>query len=102
VEESELMTPTVAAATANPFVGPHALTETDSLFGRSVELRTLHDLLIAERIVLLYSPSGAGKTSLLHAGLKRLLVQDGLVVRPTIRVAHEMPPALGDLSARNR
>jgi WD40 repeat protein len=96
------MTPTVAAATANPFVGPHALTETDSLFGRSVELRTLHDLLIAERIVLLYSPSGAGKTSLLHAGLKRLLVQDGLVVRPTIRVAHEMPPALGDLSARNR
>ena len=29
----------------------------------------LLDLLIAERIVLLYSPSGAGKTSLIQAGL---------------------------------
>jgi WD40 repeat protein len=96
------MTTTVASTTANPFVGPKALTEEDRLFGRSVELKTLHSLLNAERIVLLYSPSGAGKTSLLHAGLKRLLVQDGFVVRPTIRVTHEVPPSLGDQSLRNR
>jgi len=96
------MTSTVVSATANPFVGPKALTEEDTLFGRSVELKTLHAMLIADRIVLLYSPSGAGKTSLLHAGLKPLLVQDGFVVRPTIRVTHEVPPALGEHSPRNR
>ena len=31
-----------------------------------MELKTLHAMLIADRIVLLYSPSGAGKTSLLR------------------------------------
>jgi WD40 repeat protein len=102
VEELEPMTPTVASTTLNPFVGPKALTEEDQLFGRTVELKRLHSLLNAERIVLLYSPSGAGKTSLLHAGLKGLLVQDGFVVRPTIRVTHEMPPSLGAQSLRNR
>jgi WD40 repeat protein len=96
------MTSTVASAIANPFVGPKALTEEDSLFGRSVELKTLHAMLIADRIVLFYSPSGAGKTSLLHAGLKRLLVGDGFVVRPTIRVTHEVPPSLGERSSKNR
>jgi len=96
------MTTSVALATTNPFVGPKALTEEDTLFGRSVELKTLHSLLIADRIVLLYSPSGAGKTSLLHAGLKRLLVQDGFVVRPTIRATHEAPPSVSERSARNR
>ena len=38
-------------------------------FGRDGELPELVDLLIAERIVLLFSPSGAGKTSLIQAAL---------------------------------
>ena len=53
----------------NPYVGPRPFTQTDPLFGRDVEKVELLNLLIAERIVLLYSPSGAGKTSLIQAGL---------------------------------
>ncbi|MFI5456004.1 MAG: hypothetical protein ACHRXM_11195 [Isosphaerales bacterium] len=39
------------------------------MFGREPELLELVDTTIADRIVLLHSPSGAGKTSLLQAGL---------------------------------
>ena len=51
--------------------------------------RRLRDLLIAERIVLLYSPSGAGKTSLLEAGLRPELERRDFHVLPTVRVGHE-------------
>ena len=44
------------------------------------KLRDLLDLLIAERIVLLYSPSGAGKSSLIHAGLIPRLREVGFQV----------------------
>ena len=94
--------PATEAPTTNPFVGPHALSEHDELFGRTLEVRMLRDLVIAERIVLLYSPSGAGKTSLLHAGLKRELIADGFAVLPTVRVTHEAPDALGGMTVRNR
>lgn len=63
-----------SAPDANPFVGPRPLQSSDPLFARSVELRNLSDLLVAERVVLLYSPSGAGKTSLVNA-------HDGLAQR---------------------
>ncbi|HKP53987.1 MAG TPA: hypothetical protein VJ183_15210 [Chloroflexia bacterium] len=52
-----------------PYVGPLALSEQNVIYGRSRELRELYSLLIAERITLLHSPSGAGKSSLIQAGL---------------------------------
>jgi len=52
---------------ANPYVGPSPLTSRHKLYGRDLEVARLMNLLIAERIVLLYSPSGAGKSSLLKA-----------------------------------
>ena len=54
---------------SNPYVGPRPLGRTDSLYGRDRELGELLDLLVADRIVMLHSPSGAGKSSLIHAGL---------------------------------
>jgi len=51
------------------FVGPRPLRAGDLLFGRDRELTELTNLVVGERVVLLYSPSGAGKTSLLQAGL---------------------------------
>jgi Novel STAND NTPase 1 len=42
---------------------------------------------IAERIVLLFSPSGAGKTSLLEAGLRKALEAERFRVLPSIRVS---------------
>lgn len=53
----------------NPFVGPRPLERGEKLFGRDRAVRELANLLKAERIVLLCSPSGAGKSSLIQAGL---------------------------------
>jgi hypothetical protein len=61
---------------ANPYVGPRALRRTNKLFGREREGWDLETLLIAERIVLLHAPSGAGKTSLIQAALMPSLEED--------------------------
>lgn len=57
----------------NPYVGPRAFSTGEKLPARDLEVAELTDLLIAERIVLLFSPSGAGKTSLIRAGVLPLL-----------------------------
>src|SRR4029453_13587570 len=41
----------------------------EPLYGRDHEVSELCNLLIAEGVVILHSPSGAGKTSLINAGL---------------------------------
>ena len=53
----------------NPFVGPRPIQQGESLHGRGAEVRALYDRLQARRIVVLHSPSGAGKSSLVQAGL---------------------------------
>lgn len=54
----------------NPHIGPRPFEPGEPLFEREHELTELQYLLAAERIVLLHSPSGAGKSSLLRAGLR--------------------------------
>lgn len=83
----------VAAVIDSPYVGAHSFTKEDRhrFFGRERDLRDLGRLLIAERIVLLYSPSGAGKSSLLQAGLAPALANDNFVVHPIMRVHNELP-----------
>jgi hypothetical protein len=70
----------------NPYVGPRPLEAEDKLFGRDREVQDLLNLLIAEGAVLLYSPSGAGKTSLVQAGLVPRLQKEGFKVKPLIRL----------------
>jgi WD40 repeat protein len=70
----------------NPYVGPRTFREGETLHGRAQELEELVDLLISERIVLLYSPSGAGKSSLLYAGLVPDMKRRGFHVQPVMRV----------------
>jgi hypothetical protein len=69
----------------NPYVGPRSFKAGDTLYGRDRELSQLASLLIAERIVLLHSPSGAGKTSLIQAGLIPQLKEDFNIL-PMVRV----------------
>lgn len=71
----------------NPYVGPRAFTRGETLYGRDREVRRLLNLLIAERIVLLYSPSGAGKTSLIQSALIPELEDEEFVVLPVVRVS---------------
>jgi WD40 repeat protein len=73
----------------NPFVGPRPFRAGEALYGRDRELRRLLDLLIAERLVLLHAPSGAGKSSLVHAALMPRLQVEGFAVLPPIRVGLE-------------
>ncbi len=58
-----------ALAQNNPYAGPRPFEIGETLFGREREVAALRYMLTSERIVLLYSPSGAGKSSLINAGL---------------------------------
>ena len=90
------MTTTPTAVDTNPFVGPRALRLGETIHGRDREIRRLTNLLVAERIVLLYSPSGAGKTSLIEAGLIPRLRQRRFQVSPVIRVSHQPAEHVAD------
>lgn len=87
---------TTARAHKNPYVGPQSFRRGDALYGRDREVADLLDLLIAERVVLLHSPSGAGKSSLIQARLITLLETEGFEVLPVIRLSHELPASLVD------
>lgn len=78
--------PNPAPVTVNPYVGPRSFQKGEKLYGRDRERTELVDLLIAERIVLLYSPSGAGKSSLVNAAVVPELEEQGFIVLPAIRV----------------
>lgn len=71
----------------NPYPGPRPFRAGEKLYGRDWEITQLFYLLSAERIVILHSPSGAGKSSLLHAGLVPKLQGEGFDVWPSIRVS---------------
>lgn len=85
-----------ASRSGNPYVGPRALREAEPIFGRDRELLDLRDLLIAERVVLLYSPWGAGKTSLIQAGLIPELEKEEFDVLPILRVGSEPGTSTGN------
>jgi hypothetical protein len=84
----------------NPYVGPRPMRRGEKIHGRASEIVEVRGLLVSNRVVLLYSPSGAGKTSLIEAGLLPQLAKRDFVVFPTIRVGHELPVAAG--SGTNR
>ncbi len=84
----------------NPYPGPRSFQQGERLYGRERETAELLDLLIAERIVLLYSPSGAGKTSLMQAALIPELACEGFRVLPIMRPG--LIPAAPGANAANR
>ncbi|MEN6370179.1 MAG: hypothetical protein ABFD77_10875 [Thermotogota bacterium] len=85
---------------AYPYVGPRAFDEGEEslFFGRTREIAALRALITAHRVVLLYAESGAGKTSLLQAGLVPNLRREGFEVFPPARVGATLP----DLSPPQR
>ena len=70
------------------YVGPRPFEQEDEFifFGRNREARDLLSLVIAHNLVLVYAQSGAGKTSLLNAGLIPLLKENQFEVFPVARV----------------
>jgi WD40 repeat protein len=82
----------------NPYVGPRPFKRHEPIYGRDSEIQRLLNLLIAQRVVLLYSPSGAGKTSLVKAGLIDRLEREEEDFRflPEIRVKRPCDPVMKD------
>jgi WD40 repeat protein len=72
----------------NPYPGPRPFEQGEQslFFGRDREVKELLSLIIAHRVVVLYAQSGAGKTSLLNAGLAPLLIEEGFEILPVARV----------------
>jgi len=85
----------------NPYVGPRAFQTGENLYGRNRDVLNLYYLLLSERVVLLFSPSGAGKTSLIQAGLIPRL-KDKFSFIPVIRVNQELPASLANGNKINR
>lgn len=77
-----------ADAIKEPYVGPLPFEEKDEdiFFGREQETSELISLIVAHPLLLLYSQSGAGKTSLLKASLLPLLKKRKIEVLPPARV----------------
>ena len=87
----------------SPFVGPRPFEKEDSdkFFGRTRETEELLSLIIAHRAVLVYAQSGAGKSSLLRAGvIKRLEDQQYQVLR-SARVHGLLPNDVPPQSVQN-
>ena len=84
-----------------PYPGPQPFeaVHRSVFFGRLGELEQLRTMVLSNPVVLLYAGSGAGKTSLLNAGLIPLLEEDdGFEVLPVARVA----PGPGDAGPAGR
>ena len=77
----------------SPFVGPRPFEKEDSdrFFGRTRETEELLSLIIAHRAVLIYAQSGAGKTSLLKAGVIKRLEEQRYPILPPARVHGLLP-----------
>jgi hypothetical protein len=77
------------AANRTPYVGPTPFDEDDEdrFFGRRVEIAEIVSFIYSQPQLLIYSSSGAGKTSLINAGIiPTLRKKEGLDVLPVARV----------------
>jgi hypothetical protein len=76
-----------STAATNPFPGPQAYDRQDQpyFFGRDDEIEELTSLVLTTSATLVYAPSGAGKSSLLRAGVAPVLERDfDVLVLPTV------------------
>jgi len=87
----------IETTVAHPYVGPRSFEKDQRafFFGRDEEAQELVSLITAHPVVLLYSQSGAGKTSLLNANLiPRLEEIEQFNVLPPMRVQGQLPSTL--------
>ena len=93
-----MSTPTASTqpSATNPYVGPRpfATDEWERFFGREREARELFARVLAERLVLFYAQSGAGKSSLINTRLIPWLEDEGFFVLPVARVGGEIAPTI--------
>ena len=66
----------------NPYIGPQSFQREHNniFFGRNEEAEKLLSMIFANQVVILYSQSGAGKTSLVNAKIEELLEREKILV----------------------
>ena len=86
-----------------PYLGPRPFERDDRpvFFGRDGEVRELVSLVVAHRVVLLYAASGAGKTSLLNAGLIPQLEAESFELLPSARLRAVIPDTRPEIAIDN-
>ncbi len=89
----------------NPYVGPRNFEDNERerrlFFGRDREGADLLSLVLAERLVLFYAPSGAGKSSLLNARLFPGLRAEGFTILARARAGGQLPDGIALDSVAN-
>ena len=87
----------------SPYAGPQPFSARmgDRFFGRSHEAETLVPLIMKNRVVLVYAPSGAGKSSLLNTLITQSLEDQGLDVLLNARVGGALPDTVKATEIRN-
>jgi tetratricopeptide (TPR) repeat protein len=88
-----------ASAQPGPYVGPRPFEKRERhlFFGREREAHEISSLVLANKLFVLYAASGAGKTSLVNAGI-RPLVDDELEVLPNARFQVRVPRRISDVA----
>jgi WD40 repeat protein len=80
VKMTSTLVPAAPVLPREVYVGPRPFKNGETLYCRDREAAELMSLLISQRLVLLHSPSGAGKTSLIQARLVPALQEEGFDV----------------------
>jgi hypothetical protein len=75
----------------NPFVGlrPFRSAEDNLFFGRTRDIAVLQNLVMAMPVVVVYAPSGTGKSSLINAGLIPIIKRDPTLFPIVITDPHD-------------
>jgi tetratricopeptide (TPR) repeat protein len=89
-----------AASIPEPYVGtrPFDREDSENFFGRDREAADLFSLVLAVPVVLIYAASGAGKSSLLNAGLIPRLEKEGFQVLGPAEVTGPVPPEIREIT----
>src|SRR5688572_24178124 len=87
----------------SPYVGPRPFMKGDEniFYGRDAEAQALMSLIVSHSAVLLYSQSGAGKTSLLNAKVRQLLEARDVEVLGSSRVGGSLAPDVDPTEIEN-
>ena len=83
--------------TINPWLGLRSYQEGETLYGRTEEIASLVQCILANVQTVLYGKSGIGKTSLLNAGVFPLVRKKG-VFPVNIRLEHNTEPYFTQIS----
>lgn len=87
----------------SPYIGPQPFThdKMHRFFSRQHDAEQILSLITSHRIVLVYAPSGAGKSSLLNTRVYGSLVESGLEVLLGARVGGALPEGVKAAQIRN-